>query len=140
MASLSTGAEVRLSSPTAGKAVWAGRILSGIVTALLLMDGVMKLAKPAPVVEAVAKLGYPDSTTTGIGVLLLVCTVLYALPRTAVLGAVLLTGYLGGATATNLRVEAGAFNVLFPSIIGALVWGGLMLRDRRLTAVFPLRN
>ncbi len=140
MASLSTGAEVGFSTQASKKAVWTGRILSGIVTALLLMDGVMKLAKPAPVVEAVAKLGYPDSTTVGIGVLLLVCTVLYALPRTAVLGAVLLTGYLGGATATNVRVEAGTFSVLFPSIIGALVWGGLMLRERRLTAVFPLRT
>lgn len=140
MASLSTGVEVGLTSPAAGKAVGVGRILSGVVTFLLVVDGAMKLAKPAPVVEAVAKLGYPDSTTVGIGLLLLACTLLYALPRTAVLGAVLLTGYLGGATATNVRAEAGAFAVLFPSIIGALVWGGLMLRDRRLTAIFPLRS
>jgi len=106
----------------------------------LLVDGVMKLIKPAVVVEATVQLGYPESVIVGLGIVLLVCTALYAIPRTAVLGAILLTGYLGGAVATHVRVGDGVFPILFPVILGALLWGGLFLRDERLRALIPLRN
>ena len=118
----------------------AGWVLSGLPVLFFLVDGVMKLFKPAIVVETTLKLGYPESTITGIGVTLLVCTVLYAVPRTAMLGAALLTGYLGGAVATHVRVEAGLFNILFPVIVGVLVWAGLWLRNPRLRALFPLQS
>src|SRR4051794_39778213 len=111
--------------------LWTGRILSGLVVVFLLVDGVMKLFKPAAVVEATLQLGYPDSAIVGIGILLLVCTLLYVIPRTSVLGAVLLTGYLGGAVASQVRAGNGWFNVVFPVIFGAVLWGGLWVRDVR---------
>jgi hypothetical protein len=97
----------------------------------LLVDGVMKLAKPAVVVEATRQLGYPESDIAGIGLLLLACTVLYIFPRTSILGAILLTGYLGGAIASQVRAGNGWFNVVFPVIFGVLIWTGLWLRDIR---------
>ena len=118
--------------------LWTGRIISGLVALFLLMDGVMKLSKPAPVVEATVKLGYPESIIVGLGIVLILSTVLYLIPRTAILGAVLLTGYLGGAVATHVRVGNGWFEMLFPVIIGMLVWGGLWLRDSRLPNLLPL--
>jgi len=121
------------------KQLWAARILGGLPALFLLVDGGMKLFKPAVVVEATLKLGYPESTIVGIGVVLLVSTLLYLIPRTAVLGAVLLTGYLGGAIATNVRVGGPLFNIVFPIFFGALLWGGLWLRDRRLQELLPLR-
>jgi DoxX-like family len=120
--------------------LWAGRVMSALPALFLLLDGVMKLVKPAPVVEATVGLGYPEGVIVGLGIVLTACTVLYAIPRTAVLGAVLLTGYLGGAVATHVRVGGGAFPVLFPVIFGVLLWGGLLLRDDRLRALLPLRN
>jgi hypothetical protein len=122
------------------KASWAGRVVSALAALFLLADGVGKLVKPAPVVEATVKLGYPESVILGLGIVLTLSTVLYALPRTAILGAILLTGYLGGAVATHVRVGAGTFPVLFPVLIGALIWGGLVLRDGRLRALIPLRK
>lgn len=119
--------------------VWAGRVVSALPALFLLVDGAMKLAKPAFVVEATVGLGYPESVIVGLGIVLVACTALYAIPRTAVLGAILLTGYLGGAVATHVRVEEGLFPVVFPVIVGALVWGGLWLRDSRLRALLPLR-
>jgi hypothetical protein len=98
------------------------------------------LFKPAFVVEATVMLGYPESTIVGMGIALLVSTVLYVIPRTAVLGAILLTGYLGGAVATHVRVGEGAFPVLFPVFFGVLIWGGLYLRDARLRALIPVRR
>ena len=122
-------------------ATWAGRAMSAVPVLFLLLDGVMKLVKPAPVVEATVALGYPEGVIVGLGVVVLVGTVLYALPRTAVLGAILLTGYLGGAVATHVRVGGPLFtHVLFPVYLGALVWGGLYLRDRRLRALVPFRG
>ena len=118
--------------------LWTGRIISGLATFFLLIDGVMKLAKPAPVVEATVKLGYPESIIVGLGIVLTLSTVLYLIPRTAILGAVLLTGYLGGAVATHVRVGNGWFEMLFPVIVGMLVWGGLWLRDSRLPNLLPL--
>jgi hypothetical protein len=120
------------------KLLWIGRILSGFPVLFLLVDGVMKLFKPAIVVETtVRQLGYPESDIVGIGILLLVCTLLYIFPRTSILGAILLTGYLGGAAATQVRVGAGWFNVAFPVMFGALIWGGLWLRDTRVRILLP---
>lgn len=117
--------------------VWAGRILSGFAVLFFLMDGIMKLFKPIVVVEATRKLGYPESDIVGIGVVLLVSTLLYIFPRTSILGAILLTGYLGGATASQVRVDAGWFNVMFAVTFGVLVWVGLWLRDRRVRNLLP---
>jgi hypothetical protein len=120
--------------------LWTGWIISALPSLFLLVDGVMKLLKPAIVTETTVQLGYPESVILGLGIVLLTCTVLYLIPRTAVLGAILLTGYLGGAVATHVRVSAGPFEVLFPVIIGALLWGGLFLRDERLRELIPLRT
>jgi hypothetical protein len=120
--------------------IWTGRILSVLSALFLLFDGAMKLVKPAPVVEATSRLGFPQTALTGIGLVLVACTILYLIPRTAVLGAIFLTGYLGGAVATQVRVGSSAFETLFPAIFSALVWSGLFLQDGRLRALFPLRR
>jgi hypothetical protein len=120
--------------------LWGGRIMSALPALFLLVDGVMKLIKPPVVVEGTVKLGYPESALVGMGVVLLISTLLYLVPRTAILGAILLTGYLGGAVATHVRVEGGLFNIVFPAFFGALLWGGLWLRDRRLQELLPLRT
>jgi hypothetical protein len=119
--------------------LWVGRIMSGLPALFLLMDGSMKLYKPRVVVEATVQMGYPESAIIGLGAVLLLSTMLYLLPRTAFLGAILLTGYLGGAVASQVRVSAVSFNIIFPALIGALLWGGLWLRDRRLQALIPVR-
>jgi hypothetical protein len=121
-------------------ALWTGRILSGLAAAFCLMDGTMKLFKPKFVVEATIKGGFPESTIVGIGIALLVCTVLYLIPRTSILGAILLTGYLGGAVASQVRVSADLFNVVFPVIFSSLAWGGLWLRDARLRQLVPAQR
>lgn len=110
---------------------WPGRVLSGLAVAFMVFDGVIHVLKPAPVVQAFSQLGYPLRFSVGLGVLELICAVLYAIPRTSFIGALLLTGYLGGAIATQLRAEAGWFPTVFPLIVAALVWGGLALRDQR---------
>lgn len=120
--------------------IWTGRILSTLLVLMLILDCVVKFMKPNPVVESFKQLGYDPNLAFGLGVLLLTCTILYAIPRTAVLGAILLTGYLGGATATHVRVGAELFSVLFPGILGILIWGGLFLRDERVRALLPLRR
>jgi hypothetical protein len=119
------------------KQLWAGRIIGALPALFLLVDGGMKLVKPAPVVEATVQLGYPESVIFGLGIVLLACTVLYLVPRTSILGAILLTGYLGGAVATHVRIGNSLFSVFFPVILGVLVWGGLWLRDDRLRALLP---
>jgi DoxX-like protein len=126
--------------PVSKKRLWAGRITSALPALFLLFDGVGKLVKPAPVVEATVRLGYPESVILGLGVVLIACTVVYLIPRTSILGAILLTGYLGGAVATHVRVDTDLFPVVFPIILGVLVWGGLFLRDDRLRALLPLRR
>ncbi len=131
---------MQTTAPVSNKTVWAGRIFSGLPILFLLFDGIAKLFKPVPVVEATVKLGYPESVIFGLGIVLLTCTILYVIPQTSVLGAILLTGYLGGAVATHVRVGEGAFPITFPIIIGVLVWGGLYLRDERLRALIPLRS
>ena len=119
---------------------WAGWIISALPALFLLVDGVMKLVKPAVVVQTTVQLGYPESVIVPLGIVLLACTGLYAHPRTSALGAILLTGYLGGAVATHVRVSAGLFEMLFPVIVGALLWGGLCVRDGRLRALLLLRT
>jgi DoxX-like family len=120
--------------------LWAGRIMSVLPALFLFLDGIMKLVKPVVVVEATVQLGYPESVILGLGIVLLTCTVLYLIPRTAVLGAILLTGYLGGAVATHVRVGNPLFSIIFPVIIGAMLWGGLYLRDEQLRSLIPWRR
>jgi DoxX-like protein len=115
---------------------WVGRILSGLAILFLLFDGVMKLVKLSFVVAATTELGYPESTIVPIGLLLLAGVALYVVPRTAVLGAIWLTGFLGGAIATHVRVGSPFFGyTLFPVYVAALLWGGLALRDARVRAL-----
>jgi hypothetical protein len=121
----------------------AGLIMSGLVIAFMLLDGAMKLAALDVVIQTTAALGYPASANLarGLGVLALLCTALYAWPRTAVLGAILLTGYLGGAIASHLRIGNPLFtHLLFGAYLGVLAWGGLFLRDPRLRALMPWRT
>ena len=127
--------------PVSKKGLWAGRILSGLVVLFLIPDGIIKFIKPAPVVEAFAHLGLPLSISVTLGIILLLSTVLYAIPATSVLGAILLTGYLGGAVAAHLRVGDALFShVLFPTYLGIVLWLGLYLREERLRALIPLRS
>ena len=118
--------------------LWAGRIVSGLTTLFMLMDGVMKIVKPAPVLEASVQMGYPVATLTGIGLALIACTLIYIIPRTSIFGAILLTGYLGGAVASQVRAGAGLFELVFPVLFAVLVWGGLWLRDQRLRRILGL--
>ena len=118
--------------------LWAGYILSAIPALLLLSSGVAKIMKPAPVVQGFAHFGYPESLIVGIGILEFACAITYLIPRTSVLGAILVTGYLGGATATNVRVSDPSSYVTV--ILGVLVWAGLYLREDRLAALIPLRS
>jgi len=122
-------------SPVSKKRFWIGRIISALCILFLLFDAVMKLINVAPVREATARLGYSDSLT--LGIVLLVCTVVYVIPRTSILGAILLTGYLGRATATRVRVGEPFY---FPIVFGALIWAGLSLRNARLRALIPLQS
>ena len=123
------------------KGPWAGRIISALAVLFLLFDGLIKVMKAPFAVEATIQLGFPASVVFGIGAVLLVCTLLYAIPRTSIVGAILLTGYLGGAVASNVRAGTPLFsNVLFPVYFGVLVWGGLFLRDRRLRVLISPNN
>jgi hypothetical protein len=120
---------------------WAGWTMSGLVVLFLLFDGISKLMLIAPVVEATTQIGYPVNLVRPIGIIGLVCAVLYAVPRTATLGAILLTGLLGGAIASKMRIEEPLFShILFGVYVGILAWGGLYLRDGRLRALIPLRR
>ena len=132
--------ESNIHPPVSKGKLWGGRIMSWLPALFLLVDGVMKLSKPAVVVEATVKLGYPENTILPLGIVLTVCTILYLIPRTAVLGAILLTGYLGGAVATHVRVGEGLFPISFPIIFGVLLWGGLYLRDNRLRTLIPINQ
>jgi len=120
------------------KAMWTGRLMSGLVVLFLLLDGAMKLVPLDIVIETSAQLGLPASLARTLGILTILCTVLYAIPKTSVLGAILLTAYLGGAIATHARVGSPLFtHVLFGVYLGFLVWGGLYLSDPRLRALIP---
>jgi hypothetical protein len=121
--------------------LWAGRIMSGLVVLFLLMDAAMKLVKARTVLESMPTLGWPASSAVPLGMILLSCTILYLIPQTSVLGAILLTGYFGGAIATQWRVGNPLFGyILFPTYLGILMWGGLYVRDARLRALIPFRS
>jgi hypothetical protein len=123
------------------KSLWTGRILSGLMGAFLLFDAGIHLLKPAPVVEAFAKLNLPIRFAVTLGIVELLCVALYAIPATSILGAILLTGYLGGAVAIQMTSGNPFFGeVLFPVYVGVILWGGLYLRDERLRALIPFRN
>lgn len=121
------------------KRLWTGRILTALTALFMLFDAVGKFVLPAPVVEAFVRLGIPTSLSVGIGILLLVSSVVYLIPRTAVLGAVLLTGYLGGAIAIHMRAGSTVFETVFPVIFAGFAWAGVYLREDRLGALLPLR-
>lgn len=129
-----------LGPPESKGMLWTGRVMSALPGLLLLLDGVMKIAKPEPVVKATTEMGYPENIIVPLGVVLTISALLYLIPRTAVLGAILLTGYLGGAVDAHVRAGDGAFAILFPVVFGIFVWGGLFLRDARLRAIFPWRS
>jgi len=120
--------------------LWAGGILTGFIVLFLAADAIAKIIKVAQVVEASEKLGVPDSTIRAIGIVLLTCTVVYAIPKTAMLGAILLTGYLGGATAVHVCARSGAFPIAFSITFGVLAWVGLVLREPRLLWMILLRQ
>ena len=124
-------------SSVSKKMLWAGYIMSTLPVLALLLSGVMKLVKPASVVEGFVHLGYAGSQALAIGIVELACVAIYVIPRTSMLGAILLTGYLGGATATQVRVGESFFGAI---VLGMLVWGGLFLRDERLRTLLPLRR
>jgi DoxX-like protein len=132
--------EIATQAATASKKrLWAGRIVSALPILFLLVDGIMKLVKPPVVISGTVELGYDGSVIVPLGILLTACTVIYAIPRTSVLGAILLTGYLGGAVATQVRVGNPVFShILFPVYLGVLLWLGLYLRDERLRLLVPL--
>jgi hypothetical protein len=117
-----------------------GRVLSGLAIAFLGVDALAKLLMLAPVLEGSPQLGWPPEVMFPLGVTLMLCTIVYAVPRTAVLGAILLTGYLGGAVATHVRIANPLLtHSLFPVYLGVFIWGGLLLRDVRLRALLPWR-
>jgi hypothetical protein len=124
---------------TAKWQLWTGRVLAALAVLFMLFDAAGKFMMPASVVQACARLGFPINLSPTLGVLLTLSTLLYAIPRTAVLGAVLLTGYLGGAVAIQLRAGSPLFETVFPAIFGIVIWAGIYLRDRRLRQVFPIR-
>jgi hypothetical protein len=144
MTSIASPASLSLASASStkvAKSVIAGRVISGIITALLFVDGAFKLFPVKEVIEGSAQLGYPIETMTPIGITLLACVLLYAIPRTSVFGALLLTGYLGGAIATHVRVQDPLFShILFPTYVAVVVWGGLYLRNPKLRALVSARS
>jgi hypothetical protein len=128
-------------APVSKSRLWTGRVVSGLTAALLLLDGALKALKLPAVVAATVKVGFPESAVAGIGCALLVSTLLYLIPRTSILGAILLTGYLGGAVATHVRLGDPLFShVLAPVYLAVFVWGGLCLRDKWLQALIFSRS
>lgn len=125
-------------APASRGMLWTGRIITALIALFLLFDCAVKLMKSPQAVQGTIQLGYPESKVVPIGLVLLASLAFYLLPRTSILGAILLTGYLGGATATMVRVSSPW--VLFPVLIGMLVWAGLYFRDEQLRALIPLRR
>jgi hypothetical protein len=124
-------------APVSNKLTWTGRIISALLVLLLLFSGSMKVFFQSQVAVEFTRLGYPESVTLGIGIAEIACAIIYAIPHTAVLGAILVTGYLGGATATHVRIGDP---FIMPILIGVLAWVGLFLREVRLRALLPLRS
>src|SRR5579883_1749634 len=123
-----------------GAAVGAGRVLTALVVLFLLFDGIAKVLRVAPVLEASARMEVPERVIPGLGAVLIAATLLHAVPATSILGAIVLTGYLGGATWTHVRMGGPIFPMIFPALVGALLWGGLYLREPRLRALIPVRR
>jgi hypothetical protein len=129
-----------VSAPSKGQ-LWTGRVLSTLAVLFLLFDSTLKFLKPQAVIEGTVSLGYPVTVITPLGITLLICTILYLIPMTRVLGAILLTGYLGGAVATHVRHGDPVFShILFPTYLGAFLWLGLYLRDPALRSFIPFRQ
>lgn len=121
--------------------LWTSRVMAGLVALFLLFDVTMKFVQPKAVAEAFVRSGWPIELSAPLGAILLICTILFLIPRTAILGAILLTGYLGGAVAANLRLLEPLFSyTLFPVYFGILIWGSLWLRDPKLQQMIPLRR
>jgi hypothetical protein len=129
---------VEATGPISKKMIWAGRIVSAIPVLLMVFSAVLKFLRPLQVVQGMVRFGYPDSLLFLLGVLELLSCVVYLIPRTAVLGAILMTGYLGGATASNVRI--GDPSYIMTVVLGVMVWGGLFLREPRVRALIPLRS
>jgi hypothetical protein len=127
-------------SQVSPKMLWTGRIISALAVLFLLFDGILKLVETPDVVDITVRLGYPENVIASLGTVLIASTIIYVIPRTTFLGAILLTGYLGGAVATHVRTSGPLFSILFPFILGVLIWGGPYLRDKRLRAIIPLRH
>lgn len=120
--------------------LWTGRIISGICILFLLVDAIMKIARATPSVEGTVSLGFSDALVQPLGLLILLFTILYSLPRSAVFGALLLTAHLGGATAIMILAANGGLSFLFPVIFCVLLWAGLFCRDERVRRILPIRN
>ena len=127
-------------SPTPKWMLWTGRVLSTLLSLFMLLDAGMKLAKPEFIVKATVETGFSESVIFPLGVVLLTCTLLYMLPATNVLGAILLTGYLGGAVSIHVFKNDGWFAILFPVLFGIVAWGGLWFRDARIRAIAPFHK
>jgi hypothetical protein len=125
------------SHPASRASLWAGRILSALAILLFIVTASFGFLKPAVTMQGFVHYGYPEGAMLRITIVEIVCAIVYAIPRTSVLGAILLTGYLGGATATHVRVGEPFF---LPILVGVVIWLGLYLRDTRLRALVPLRD
>lgn len=127
-------------APVSKAALWTGRIIEILLVLFMLFDSITKIIKMRQVVEATVQIGFPENRIVAIGVALLISLILYMIPRTSILGAILLTGYLGGAVCANVFAKTAAFNLSFPVIFGVLVWLSLYLRDARVRLMIPLRS
>jgi hypothetical protein len=129
---------VEAAAPNSKKIVWVGRVISAIPVLFMVFSAVLKFPRLAPVVQGMVRFGYPDDLLFLLGVLEFLSCVVYVIPRTAVLGAILMTGYLGGATASNVRI--GDPSYIMTVVLGVMVWGGLFFREPRVRALIPLRS
>jgi hypothetical protein len=128
-------------APVSNKGLWAGRIMGALAVLFLLFDSLIKVMKLPQAVEGSTALGYPAGVVRGIGIVELICLLIYVIPRTSVLGAILLTGYLGGAVATHVRVGSPLLtHILFPIYVALLIWGALFLPDPQLRRLIPLKG
>jgi hypothetical protein len=127
-----------ISSPVPKATLWIGRVMSALPVLLVLFGSVMKLMKTTSVIEGFVRAGVPERLIIPVGVIELVCVIVYVIPQTSVLGAILMTGLLGGATITTLRIADPTYPM--PVVLGMLAWGGLFLRDTRLRELIPIRK
>jgi hypothetical protein len=130
----------KLAAPAPKSMTWTGRILSVLAALFLVFDAVGHLVMPVPVVQAFTRLGFPLKLGPTLGILEILCIIIYVIPGTSIFGAILVTGYLGGAVAINWRVGDPLFETIFPVLFGIVVWAGVYLRDGRLRALIPIRN